>query len=72
MGAFVDSPELAADMADIIERNMSGDNAWHVQFDEHGELFWQDSEEVVTRQPARDSLQRLMNVLMKLGPKEQY
>lgn len=72
MGAFVDSPELAEDMAQIILRNMSGDNAWHVQMDEAGELSWQNSEETLTRQPARDGMQRIMNVIMKVGPKDQF
>jgi putative cardiolipin synthase len=72
MGAMVDSPELAADLAAIIERNMSGENAWHVQMDENGDLFWENSEERVDKQPARDGMQRVMNVLMKVGPKDQY
>ncbi len=72
MGAFVDSPELAADMAAIIERNMSVENAWHVLMSEDGHLFWVNDEERVTRQPARGTSQRIMNVLMKLGPEEQY
>jgi len=72
MGAMVDSPELAEDLAQIIERNMTGANAWHVQMDEDGNLFWENSEERVTIQPARDGMQRIMNQLMKLGPQEQY
>jgi putative cardiolipin synthase len=72
MGAFVDSPELAEDLAKIIERNMSGENSWHVQLDEDGDVFWQNSVETTTTQPARDGMQRVMNVLMKLGPKDQY
>ncbi len=72
MGAMVDSPELAEDLAKVIERNMSGENAWHVQMDENGDLFWESSEETLTKQPARDNTQRIMNVLMKLGPKDQY
>lgn len=72
MGAFVDSPELAADLAAIIERDMSGDNAWQVRMNEKGEIFWESSEGILTQQPARDGMQRVMNVLMKLGPKEQY
>ncbi|MEP5569421.1 MAG: phospholipase D family protein [Halioglobus sp.] len=72
MGAMVDSPELAEDLAKILERNMSGDNAWHVQMDDEGKLSWQSSEETVTKQPARDGMQRVMNVLMKLGPQDQY
>ncbi|MEP4145940.1 MAG: phospholipase D family protein [Halioglobus sp.] len=72
MGAMVDSPELAEDLAKILERNMSGDNAWHVQMDEKGKMSWQNSEETVFKQPARDGMQRVMNVLMKLGPQDQY
>ncbi len=72
MGAIVDSPELAADMAAVIERDMSGENAWRVFRDEDGALRWQDAEETRDTQPARDSLQRVMNILMKLGPKDQY
>jgi putative cardiolipin synthase len=72
MGAMVDSPELAEDLASMIERNMSGDNAWHVQLDEDGTIYWENSEERTTTQPARDGMQRVMNILMKLGPKDQY
>ncbi len=72
MGAFVDSPELAEDLARIIKRNMSGENAWHVQMDDQGAITWQNSEETLTRQPARSGMQRVMNVLMKIGPTEQY
>ncbi len=72
MGAFVDSPALAEDLIRIIERDMSGDNAWRVQMDENGEIFWQNSDETVTSQPARNTAQRIMNTLMKVGPKDQY
>jgi putative cardiolipin synthase len=72
MGAFVDSPELAEDVAAMIERNMAGENAWHVQFDDGGKIFWQNSDERLSKQPARNGMQRVMNVLMKVGPKEQY
>jgi len=43
-----------------------------VQLDENGEVFWENDEEKLTKQPARDNMQRVMNVLMKLGPKDQY
>ncbi|TGD71119.1 phospholipase D family protein [Mangrovimicrobium sediminis] len=72
MGAIVDSPALAADMAAVIERDMSGDNAWHVTLDDDGDLRWQNSEEIRDSQPARDGMQRVMNVIMKLGPRDQY
>ncbi len=72
MGAFVDSPALAEDMAAIIKRDMSGENAWRVKLDEDGDTYWQNSVETVTTQPSREVMQRVMNTLMKLGPKEQY
>lgn len=72
MGAFVDSPELAEDLAQIIKRDMSGENAWHVQMDDEGNITWQNAEETLTKQPARDGMQRVMNQLMKLGPRDQY
>ncbi|WP_170150142.1 phospholipase D-like domain-containing protein [Parahaliea mediterranea] len=72
MGAFVDSPALAQDMAAIIERDMQPENAWQVLRNDAGQLYWRNSEETVDRQPARDGLQRVMNLLMKLGPQDQY
>ena len=72
MGAMIDSPALAEDLARIIERNMHGNNAWHVQMDESGALTWDNGEERLTRQPARGGMQRVMNILMKVGPRDQY
>jgi phosphatidylserine/phosphatidylglycerophosphate/cardiolipin synthase-like enzyme len=72
MGAMIDSPDLGEDMRRIILRDMGGDNAWPVQMDQDGEIFWQNDEEMHTKQPARASRQRVMNKLMKLGPTGQY
>jgi putative cardiolipin synthase len=72
MGAMIDSPELAEDLAKILERNMSGANAWNVRMDGKGKLTWHSDDEVLDKQPARDGMQRVMNVLMKVGPKDQY
>ena len=72
MGAMVDSPALAEDLAQVIERNMTGVNAWHVQMDDDGSITWHSDTEVLEKQPARDGMQRVMNVLMKLGPQDQY
>ena len=33
---------------------------------------WEDSNGILTEQPARDGMQRVMNQLMKLGPTDQY
>jgi putative cardiolipin synthase len=72
MGVFVDSPALAADMKAIILRDMSPENAWHLKLNEDGDVYWEDSNGILTQQPARNGMQRVMNQLMKLGPKEQY
>lgn len=72
MGVMVDSPALAEDLARIILRDMSGDNAWHVTMDEDDNISWTNSVEMLDKQPARDGMQRVMNVIMKVGPKEQY
>jgi putative cardiolipin synthase len=72
MGVMVDSPELAEDLAQVILRDMSGANAWHVQVDEEGNLSWTNDSETLSKQPARDGMQRVMNVIMKVGPKDQY
>jgi hypothetical protein len=40
--------------------------------DEQGKISWRNNEETLTSQPARNGMQRVMNVLMKVGPKDQY
>ena len=72
MGAFVESPELAEDLARVIERNMEGQNAWQVKLNKKGKPYWVNSDETVTKQPARDGMQRVMNEIFKVGPADQY
>jgi putative cardiolipin synthase len=71
-GAFVDSPALAADVAALMERDMAPQNAWQVLLDEQGSPYWVNSDETVDTQPARDSMQRVMDVIFKAFPKEYY
>lgn len=71
-GAFVDSPGLAADVAAVMNRDMSPENAWQVLLNEDGEPYWVNSDETLDEQPARDGTQRVMNVIFKIFPKEQY
>lgn len=71
-GAFVDSPDLAADVAALMERDMQPENAWRVLLDENGELYWVDSDETVYSQPARHFGQRVVDVIFKAFPKEYY
>jgi putative cardiolipin synthase len=72
MGAIIDSPELAADLRALMLRDMNGDNAWRVMLDEKDKLYWVNSDETVTSQPARGKMQNVMNVIFKVVPKEQY
>jgi len=72
MGAFVDSPGLAEDLARVMDRDMLGVNAWHVLLDDKGAPYWVNSDETVYEQPARDGTQRIMDVIFKVVPKEQY
>ena len=71
-GAFVDSPELAGDVAALMERDMAPENAWQVLLDEDGDPYWVNSDETVDSQPARDTGQRIMDVIFKAFPKEYY
>jgi putative cardiolipin synthase len=71
-GAVVFSPELAEDLAQIMERDMGPENAWQVLMDDEGELYWINSDTRVEEQPARDGSQRAMNEIFKIFPKEQY
>jgi len=71
-GAFVHSPGLAEDLARVMERDMHPDNAWQVLLDENGEVYWVNSDERLDEQPARDGMQRVMDTIFKMFPKEQY
>ncbi|MEN8139939.1 MAG: phospholipase D family protein [Thermodesulfobacteriota bacterium] len=72
MGAFVHSPALAEDLAQIMLRDMGGENAWQVTFASDGKISWSNSDETVSEQPARNSMQRVMDIIFKVVPKEQY
>jgi len=71
-GAFIESEGLAEELAQLMLRDMTPENAWQVHFDEDRDIYWVNSEETVTRQPARGSMQRLMDIFFKMFPKEQY
>lgn len=71
-GAFIRSPGLAEELAAVMERDMNPDNAWQVHLDEDGDPYWVSSDKTVDQQPARGDMQRVMNVIFKMFPKEQY
>jgi hypothetical protein len=55
-----------------MERDMSPENAWQVLLDEHGSPYWVNSEETVKMQPARSGIQRIMDLIFKVLPKEYH
>ncbi len=71
MGMIVSSPELAAEVAAIAERDMSPANSWRVGLDERGELFWESDAGTVTRQPAQSAWQRFQAWFFKILPEGQ-
>jgi len=71
-GVYMHSPGLAAELAELMERDMAATNAWRVNLNEEGDLFWASDTERVDRQPARNAWQRVMDWFFKFFPKELY
>jgi putative cardiolipin synthase len=59
VGFFIESEDLAARVAALIERDISPDAAWRVIRDERGRLRWESSAGIVKSQPALGFKQRL-------------
>ena len=72
MGVVIESPSLAERLARQMERDMSPENSWNVQFTADGSLRWVSGDEVLTRQPARSEWQRIQDMFFMLFPSEQY
>ncbi len=72
MGVVVESPELAEKLAAVMDRGMLPENSWRVELDPKGDLRWVSGSEVLTRQPALGSMQRLQDFFFQLFPKEYY
>ena len=68
MGLVIEDPVLSEELAKIIERDMGPDNAWRVNIDEKGKLYWESSAGVVYRQPVRSFWQRIEDGFFSLLP----
>ena len=68
MGLVVEDPVLGEELANIIERDMGPNNAWRVNIDENGKLYWESSAGVVYRQPVRSFWQRIEDGFFSLLP----
>lgn len=72
MGVLIESTTLGLELAGLVNRDMEAENAWQVRQDEQGKLIWVNSDEALTRQPARNVWQRFMDAFFKFFPKSQF
>jgi putative cardiolipin synthase len=72
MGILIDSPELGEELAKRIEYLMQPENSWQVQLEANGEVIWVSHDGTLTRQPARNSWQRVQDWFFKIFPKEYF
>jgi putative cardiolipin synthase len=59
MGLLVYSEALNAEVRSMVERDFSQANAWHLRFDEDGNVIWVSGNVVLTSQPAESFMQRI-------------
>ena len=71
MGITIESEGLGREVLRLAQRDMDPANAWRVLLDEQGDLVWTNSDETVTRQPARNGWQRVMDWFFRILPKSQ-
>ena len=69
-GLWIDSPELAEELARQLRDMMSPDSAWQVGLDDEGKLQWTSAEGTVSKQPAREESQRIVDWIFRLMPIE--
>jgi putative cardiolipin synthase len=68
IGVATESPDFAARVAALIERDAAPANAWRVSLDRKGRLRWTDDAQTLKRQPAKGLGQRLIEFLLNLVP----
>ena len=69
-GLFIESPELAQQLADHIEFLADSDNAWEVTIDEEGRLTWKSRGETLRKQPGPEGMPRISDFIFGLLPVE--
>ena len=72
MGVLIVSPELGQRLAALFERDMRPENTWHVELTPQGSIIWVNDEKTVTRQPARNTWQRVEDVFFMAFPSDLY
>lgn len=69
-GLYIESPELGAQLAELIEQLADPSNAWRVYLDEKGKVRWSSDRGTITSQPARTGWQRIQAFFYRLLPIE--
>lgn len=70
-GLYIESPELAEELATKFEALMLPENAWRVHLDEEDQtIYWTSSKGTVHSQPARSFFQRIADFFFRLLPIE--
>jgi putative cardiolipin synthase len=72
MGVTIDSPGLGEEIVRLANRDMAPENAWRVMLDDQDSLIWVNSDETVTRQPAKNAWQRVLDFFFGILPKGQF
>ena len=72
VGALIESPALAEDLARLIERGMAPGNSWRLLIDPRGDLQWVSGSEVLRVQPARSIWQRVQDWFFMIFPSSLY
>lgn len=72
MGVVIQSPALADELARAMESDMSPENAWRVYLTPDGKVRWTALGEELTRQPARNFWQRIVDIVFMAFPPDLY
>jgi len=70
MGLLIEAPELAEEIARLIERDLKPENSWRVRVDEAGRVVFDSHDGVIRREPARSLGQRIAVGFYRLLPIE--
>ncbi|MBW2716853.1 MAG: phospholipase D family protein [Deltaproteobacteria bacterium] len=67
-GIIIEDDEFAQQLASMLEQDTDPENAWRVDADEKGRLYWESSAGRVHRQPAQSGWQRVADWFFGLFP----
>jgi putative cardiolipin synthase len=68
LGLLIDSPELAAQIRQMVEVDFRPENAWHVARDDRGRLYWTGHDRTLDREPSESTWRRFQAWLLGLFP----